>query len=152
MAALEKLRKLLMTAGTRAKTTERFDRLMEKVDLLSCEEGKASFKMKVEEGHLNGVGTLHGGMTATLIDNLTTLAILTKPPHQSGVSVDMSISYLRPARIGDEIVINTEVTKLGQSLAFTSAELVHQDGKIIAKGSHTKYVGERASTPAAETV
>lgn len=108
--------------------------------------------MKVEEGHLNGVGTLHGGMTATLIDNLTSLVILTKPPHQSGVSVDMSISYLRPARIGDEIVINTEVTKLGHSLAFTSAELVHQDGKIIAKGSHTKYVGERALPPAAETV
>ena len=31
MAALEKLRKLLMTAGTLAKTTERFDRLMKKV-------------------------------------------------------------------------------------------------------------------------
>lgn len=107
--------------------------------------------MKVEEGHLNGVGTLHGGMTATLIDSLTTLTILTKPPHRPGVSVDMSISYLRPARIGDEIVINTEVTKLGHSLAFTSAELVHQDGKIIAKGSHTKYIREHVS-PAAETV
>lgn len=31
MAALEKLRKLVMIAGARAKTTERFDRLMKKV-------------------------------------------------------------------------------------------------------------------------
>ena len=98
--------------------------------------------MKVAEGHLNGVGTLHGGLTATLIDNLTTVAILTKPPHRPGVSIDMNISYLRPAKIGDEIIINTEVVMMGRTLAFTSAELLHQDGKIIANGRHTKYVGE----------
>ena len=98
--------------------------------------------MTVEEGHLNRVGTLHGGMTATLIDILTTCAVYTKPPHQLGVSIDMSISYLRPAKVGDEIVINTEVVKMGQTLAFTSAELLHKDGKLIAKGSHTKYMGQ----------
>ena len=109
---------------------------------MSYEEGKASFKMRVEEGHTNGVGTLHGGMTATLIDNLTTVVILTEPPHQPGVSVDMSISYLRPAKVGEEILINAELVKMGRSLAFTSAELLHKDGKLIAKGSHTKYIGQ----------
>lgn len=61
------------------------------VEILSLQEGKASFKMKVDESHLNGVGTLHGGMTAFLVDNLTTGTVLTKPPHLPGVSIDMSI-------------------------------------------------------------
>lgn len=100
--------------------------------------------MKIEVGHLNRSGTLHGGMTATLVDMLTTIAVFTKPPHQPGVSVDMNISYLRPAKIGEEIIINAEVIKMGQTLAFTSAELLHKDGKLIAKGSHTKYMGQGA--------
>ena len=112
------------------------------MELLSCEEGKASFKMIVDESHVNRPGTLHGGMTATLIDSLTTFVLATKPPHIPGASVDMSISYLRPAKPGQEIIINAEVVKMGQTLAFTSAELLHKDGKLIAKGSHTKYVGE----------
>lgn len=47
----------------------------------------------VDESHLNRVGGLHGGFTATLVDNITTAAIMTtgSPP---GVSVDMNISYV----------------------------------------------------------
>ena len=56
-------------------------------------EGKASFKMKVEESHQNPMGNLHGGMTATLVDMLTTVVTFTLPPHKLGVSVDMSIRY-----------------------------------------------------------
>ena len=67
--------------------------LLVQVELLSLQEGKASFKMKVDESHLNGLGTLHGGMTAFLVDNLTTGTVLTKPPHLPGVSIDMSIRY-----------------------------------------------------------
>ena len=65
--------------------------LLVQVEIVSLQEGRASFKMKVDESHLNGVGTLHGGMTAFLVDYLTTITIFTKPPHLPGVSIDMSI-------------------------------------------------------------
>ena len=112
------------------------------MELLSFEEGKASFKMIVDESHLNRPGTLHGGMTATLVDTLTTAVLASKPPYKPGVSVDMSISYLRPAKPGQEIIINAEVVKTGKVLAFTAAELLHKDGRLIAKASHTKFIGE----------
>ena len=47
--------------------------------------------MKVDESHVNGMGNLHGGMTAFLVDSLTTAAVFSKPPHLPGVSIDMSI-------------------------------------------------------------
>lgn len=45
------------------------------------------------EDHLNRAGALHGGFTATLVDSVSTVAIMTadKPP---GVSVDLSITYV----------------------------------------------------------
>jgi len=106
--------------------------------------------MKVDESHLNGVGTLHGGMTAFLVDNLTTGTVLTKPPHLPGVSIDMSISYLRAAPVGEEITINAEVVKMGHTLAFTSAELLNKEGKLIAKASHTKFIGQGPPTVKSE--
>ena len=49
------------------------------------------FELIVDEEHLNRGGTMHGGLTATLVDETTTMAIMMteKPP---GVTVDMSIT------------------------------------------------------------
>lgn len=50
--------------------------------------------MTVDESHLNGGGTLHGGLTATIVDGISTAAIMTAESHP-GVSVDMNISYVQ---------------------------------------------------------
>ena len=48
--------------------------------------------MKVSEEHTNLGGTLHGGMTATMVDTISTFALLTTEPYKPGVSVDLSVS------------------------------------------------------------
>lgn len=50
--------------------------------------------MKVEDDHANKYGTLHGGMTATLVDNISTLALVSVEGGAPGVSVDMNITYV----------------------------------------------------------
>lgn len=45
----------------------------------------------MDESHLNKAGGMHGGFTATLIDNISTAAIVTTG-SDPGVSVDMNIS------------------------------------------------------------
>ena len=54
-------------------------------------EGNLSCELCVGEEHVNRGGTLHGGFTATLVDTISTLALIAadKPP---GVSTDLSIS------------------------------------------------------------
>lgn len=60
----------------------------------------------------------------------------------AGVSVDMSISYLKGAREGDEVLIEANTVKAGTNLAFLECILRHKkDNSVIARGSHTKYVG-----------
>ncbi|XP_022801413.1 acyl-coenzyme A thioesterase 13-like [Stylophora pistillata] len=142
-AAKSIIRQILASYGS----TKGFDRVGRKIELLSMSKGKASFKMKVEESHQNPMGNLHGGMTATLIDMLTTIVITTLPPHKVAASVDLSISYLRPAPVGEDVIINTEVIKMGRTLAFTAAELLNKDGKLVAKARHTQFIGEGQPTP-----
>lgn len=64
------------------------------VTLVSAAPGKVICEMKVEEQHTNQLGTLHGGMTATLVDVISTLALLCTERGMPGVSIDMNITYV----------------------------------------------------------
>ncbi|KAJ1201154.1 hypothetical protein NDU88_004969 [Pleurodeles waltl] len=119
-----------------------FDRVMSKVDLVSASPGKIVCEMRVEEEHTNKFGTLHGGMTATLIDVVSTAALIYTERAIPGVSVDMNITYTNAAKIGDSVLITAQILKQGRSLAFATVDVTDKaTGKLIAQGRHTKHIG-----------
>lgn len=53
-------------------------------------------------------------------------------------------SYLRSAKEGETIVIDAQAVKVGKTLAYLECELWNKEnGKLIAKGSQTKFIKER---------
>ncbi|NXO00705.1 ACO13 thioesterase, partial [Rhinopomastus cyanomelas] len=119
-----------------------FDRVLSKMKLLSATPGKVVCEMKVEEEHTNRFGTLHGGLTATLVDVVSTTALLYTERAQPGVSVDMNITYTSAAKIGEEVLITAQILKQGRNIAFATVDLTNKTtGKLIAQGRHTKYIG-----------
>ncbi|OWK13085.1 ACOT13 [Cervus elaphus hippelaphus] len=116
------------------------------VTVVSAAPGKVVCEMKVEEQHTNKMGTLHGGMTATLVDVISSLALLCTERGTGGVSVDMNITYISPAKMGEDILITAHVLKEGRSLSFASVDLTNKaTGKLIAQGRHTKHMGNTPS-------
>ena len=71
--------------------TYSYDVVFSKVEIVAAAPGKCSCELTLTEFHLNRGGSLHGGFTATLVDGVSTIAVMCaeKPP---GVSVDMSIT------------------------------------------------------------
>lgn len=59
---------------------------------MSAAPGKVVCELRVEEEHTNRGGTLHGGLTATLVDVISTMAIMNSERGAPGVSVDMNIT------------------------------------------------------------
>ncbi|XP_068093088.1 acyl-coenzyme A thioesterase 13 isoform X2 [Hyperolius riggenbachi] len=119
-----------------------FDRVLNKVQIVSASPGKLVCELQVAEEHTNRGGTLHGGLTATLVDIVSTVALLNTERGAPGVSVDMNITYMNAAKIGDSVLITAQILKQGRSLAFATVDLVNKDtGKIIAQGRHTKHLG-----------
>ncbi|XP_071411048.1 acyl-coenzyme A thioesterase 13 [Pithys albifrons albifrons] len=109
--------------------------------LVSATPGNVVCEMKVEEEHTNRFGTLHGGLTATLVDVVSTAALLYTERALPGVSVDMNITYTSAAKIGEEILITAQILKQGRSLAFATVDLTNKaTGKLIAQGRHTKFL------------
>ena len=63
------------------------------MDILSAANGSLTATMKVEKEHTNRGGFLHGGMTTTIIDVLSGVAMMTLPnASSSGVSINLNIS------------------------------------------------------------
>ena len=60
------------------------------VRIVSATKGKLSCELTVGEEHANLTGTLHGGLTATIIDSVSTWAIVSAE-HPPGVSTDLNI-------------------------------------------------------------
>ncbi|XP_070556357.1 acyl-coenzyme A thioesterase 13-like [Ptychodera flava] len=118
-----------------------FDKVMKTARVVSAEPGRCKFEMKVEPDHTNRGGTLHGGLTATVIDTVTTAALMTAEGGSPGVSVDLNVTYIRAAKEGETVTFDGRVSKLGKRLAFTTCDVTNESGALIAQGRHTKYVG-----------
>ncbi|RZF46798.1 hypothetical protein LSTR_LSTR012021 [Laodelphax striatellus] len=117
-----------------------FEAILNTTQIVSAGEGKCTAEMVVGEQHLNALGTLHGGCTATLVDMISSMALITTKKGNAGVSVDMSISYLRAAPLGEKIIIEAKTNKSGKTLAFLDVAIKKTNGDLIATGTHTKFV------------
>ncbi|XP_063779341.1 acyl-coenzyme A thioesterase 13 isoform X1 [Pseudophryne corroboree] len=138
MGSLSALRMMLKALGE----GPGFDRVLNKLQLVSATPGKIICELKVDEEHTNRGGTLHGGLTATLVDMVSTVALLNTERGAPGVSVDMNITYMNAAKIGESVLITAQVLKQGRTLAFATVDLVNKEtGKLIAQGRHTKHLG-----------
>ena len=117
-----------------------FDRIAAPVEIVAAaNNGSCKFQWKVCDKQLNGFGTMHGGYTAFMMNFTTTAALMVmETNNKPGVSVEMSISYLRAAKAGETVTMETECKKIGSTLAFMEATLKDSNGKILATGKHTK--------------
>ncbi|KXJ13205.1 acyl-coenzyme A thioesterase 13 [Exaiptasia diaphana] len=115
-----------------------FDSVGKKLEMETFTKGQCICRMVVGQEDTNKYGTLHGGLTASLIDIVTTMAII-GATGKPGVSTDIGVSYLSAAKVGQEIMVDAKCTKIGKSLVFTTADITLADGSPVAQGKHTKY-------------
>lgn len=124
------------------RTTKGFERIFSKLKIISLESGKCTAELKVEEEHCNLLGSLHGGVSATIVDSVSTYALASHKfgamPH---VSVNINMEYLKAAKLGEEIQIIADTVKVGKTLAFLAVEIKEKNsGTLLVKGTHTKYL------------
>ncbi|CAD7080782.1 unnamed protein product [Hermetia illucens] len=131
---------LLKSVFDYASKSKGFSGCLKNFTVTSGGEGNCVAEFTVSEEHLNQGGGLHGGFTATIVDNVTTYALMTKDKHP-GVTVDLHVSYMKAARLGDVVVVDAKTIRAGKTLAYLECELRHKkDGSVIAKGTQTKYI------------
>jgi acyl-coenzyme A thioesterase 13 len=118
--------------------------ILRDVTIKEASEGFVRAQLTIDSRHVNSRGTIHGAVTAAIVDWGGSLAIISHGRDKAGASVDIHISYIGTAVVDDVIEIIGTTSKVGQSLGFTTVEITKLlDGKpvaVIAKASHTKYI------------
>ncbi|POR32791.1 Acyl-coenzyme A thioesterase 13 [Tolypocladium paradoxum] len=126
--------------------------MLSTIRLVSVTRGTVTTALTLTPTHVNSKGGLHGAVSAVIIDFTTGLAIASRDLRDAtGASVDMHISYLSSARVGDDVRIETRAERVGGSLAFVTVRIgrVDEGGEtLVTLGQHTKYVrGTAPATP-----
>ncbi len=108
--------------------------------IIELELGSALLEIDVAEKHLQPFGVVHGGAFCTIIDAAAFWAVYPEVDENKGMtSVDVKMNYLAPAASGKLIARGRRV-KLGKTLGLGEAEVVDQDGRLLAHGTSTLMV------------
>eukprot|EP00271_Cylindrocystis_brebissonii_P006697 TRINITY_DN19475_c0_g1_i1.p1 TRINITY_DN19475_c0_g1~~TRINITY_DN19475_c0_g1_i1.p1 ORF type:complete len:172 (-),score=26.57 TRINITY_DN19475_c0_g1_i1:821-1336(-) len=120
--------------------------VMSAVTYVEAERGRCVVRLPVTEQIQNRYGTLHGGATSTLIDTVSSAALMTIIGLEgSGVSTDLNVTFISAARLGDIVEVEGTVLKAGRTLAFLEATIRKLPGnEIVARGRHSKFVGTQS--------
>jgi acyl-coenzyme A thioesterase 13 len=121
-----------------------YDFLLSDIELVSAIKGRVTARLTLGPRHVNSRKGIHGAVSATIVDFMGGLSIATHGMMKTGASVDIHVTYLSTATVGDEVEIVGVANKVGKSMAFTSVTITKlvdgTPGPIVASASHTKYI------------
>jgi len=102
-------------------------------------EGVATFEMTPDERMMNPIGSVHGGIAATILDSCMGCAVhTTLEPGQGYTTAQLNIHYLRAMQPGVGPVRATgTVIHRGRKQATAEGKLYGPDGRLIAHGTTT---------------
>lgn len=109
------------------------------MDAPKVDPGRAVFSMEPGEYLYNPIGSVHGGVLATLLDSALGCAVHSKLPAGIGyTTVDLAVTYLRPVtRDTGRLSCEAEVIHAGKTIATARAEVVDGEGRRYATGTAT---------------
>ncbi len=110
-----------------------------KFGLSEVEEGRVVFKGLPTEEHLNPLGTVHGGWTATIMDSALGCAVFTTvKPGEAYTTVEFKVNLVRPP-LPDmgEVFCEGRIVHRGRTIATSEAWLRDRNGKLLAHGTET---------------
>lgn len=108
---------------------------------LSFEEGKASFSMVTDPArHGNVMGTLHGGVLATIADSAMGFAFATTlAADESFATLEMKVSFLRPVWKAT-LTASATVVQRGKTTGLVDCRVTDERDRLIAHATSTCLV------------
>lgn len=100
------------------------------IKLLEVSPGKSKAQIEIGPSHLNGVGICQGGVLFTLADYV--LAAASNYNEEAVVSLDVSISFCKAAKIGDLLMAEGIEVSRSRSTVVGDATIRNKQGQTIA--------------------
>lgn len=116
--------------------------------LIEAEPGRAVFQGMPADGHLNPMGTVHGGWYASMLDSAVGCAVHTLLPVGRGyTTAELSVNLVRaiPRDKVQRVRAEGKALHCGRQLATAEGRLYGPDGTLYAHATTTCLVFELPS-------
>jgi uncharacterized protein (TIGR00369 family) len=105
----------------------------------AVEEGRVVFSFEPAEFHYNPIGTVHGGMAATLCDSAMGCAVHSGLPQGAGyTTLELHVNYVRPITTDTgRLSCTGRLLYLGGKVATAEAKVEDAQGTLYAHATCT---------------
>lgn len=104
------------------------------------EHGEIEVFLDARNGFTNATGSVQGGFLAAMLDaTLGPALVATLPDGQYAPTLELKVSFLRPASPG-RITGTGRVVHRGGSIAFLAGELRDESGEVLATATATARI------------
>ena len=112
------------------------------ITLDEVERGRTVFSMVVDELHENPMGTMHGGVVATLVDTAMGCAVASTLPADAGfTTLELSTNFVRAiTQSTDRVFAEGRVVHAGGRVVTTEARVYDASGTLYAHAKSTCLV------------
>jgi uncharacterized protein (TIGR00369 family) len=132
MTNLEALRQGMVGDGPRAGWRETIGARIAEV-----EEGRVVVELDADAKHRHEGGVVQGGIITQIADAAMGMSLLTmQPDDQSNTTIELKINFLRPVVAGRLRAVG-RVVEVKRTLLFSEADVLDQEGKLVARASST---------------
>ena len=109
------------------------------MEMQVVEEGRVTFTIDARQEYANPLGSLHGGIYATVLDSAMGCAVHSR--LGAGVrygTLEMKINFLRTVPTdGSTLTASGTVVHLGRSTALAEGIITDERGRVVAHGTET---------------
>ncbi len=103
------------------------------------EPGAIHVELVPEHRHYNPLGTVHGGVLATLLDTAAACSVhSTLEPGETYTSLDLTVKFLRPVTVeSGRLRCEGSLLQRGRRTALAQAELYDAQRRLVAHATST---------------
>lgn len=86
---------------------------------------------------------VHGGVLATLMDEMNARVAIPSLPYQTGFTANLNINYRKPVEVNQFIVMKSRLSKVNGRKAWSEAKIVSIDGETTFTESTALFVSPK---------
>jgi uncharacterized protein (TIGR00369 family) len=109
------------------------------------EPGRTVWRMMADERFANPAGVVQGGFLAAFADSAMGASSVTwvKGRKVFSANAELKISFLAPVVVGRMLTCTAKVISGGRRTTFLEAEIIDDEGTMVAKASSTYLLSDR---------
>jgi uncharacterized protein (TIGR00369 family) len=109
------------------------------LSMAEVDEGRIVMRLTPAEYHYNPIGTMHGGILATLLDSVMGCAVHSRlPKGRAYTSLEIKVNYVRAVtNDSGELSAEGTVVHAGRQSAVAEAKVIDAKGRLCATASTT---------------